>query len=198
MSVNDSAGSSQGPEGHSAPELPTNRLSHRLDMAILLFGRAISWLWLATMAVVLTNVVNRFILGRGSIAVEELSWHLFGATMILTLAYAVVSDDHVRVDVIREKFTLRTQAWIELAGIVLLALPILYLMAEALFEYGYRAFQRGERSQAPSGLPYRFIIKTLIPVGLTLVAVALFSRALRCSTLLFGFPRPIRQTTPRQ
>ncbi|WP_111413407.1 TRAP transporter small permease subunit [Billgrantia lactosivorans] len=197
MSVNDSAGPSQGPAGHSAPELPTNRLSHRLDMAILRFGRAISWLWLATMAVVLTNVVNRFLLGRGSIAVEELSWHLFGATMILTLAYAVVSDDHVRVDVIREKFSLRTQAWIELAGIVLLALPILYLMAEGLFEYAYRAFQRAESSQAPSGLPYRFIIKTLIPIGLTLVAVALLSRAMRCSTLLFDVPRCTRQSTPR-
>ncbi|NIC05825.1 TRAP transporter small permease subunit [Billgrantia bachuensis] len=188
MSVNDST---------AAPELPTNRLSYRLDMAILVFGRAISWLWLATMAVVLTNVVNRFILGRGSIAVEELSWHLFGATMILTLAYAVVSDDHVRVDVIREKFSLRAQAWIELAGIALLALPILYLMAEALFEYAYRAFERGEHSQAPSGLPHRFVIKSLIPIGLTLVAVALFSRALRCTTLLFGFPRRILQNTPR-
>ncbi|MDX5433758.1 MAG: TRAP transporter small permease subunit [Halomonas sp.] len=198
MNVNDSAASPQGPEGHSTPELPTNRLSYRLDMAILLFGRAVSWLWLATLAVVLTNVVNRFILGRGSIAVEELSWHLFGATMILTLAYAVVSDDHVRVDVIREKFSLRTQAWIEIIAIVLLALPVLYLMAEALFEYGYRSFARGERSQAPSGLPYRFIIKTLIHIGLTLVAVALLSRALRCSTLLFGYPRRVNKTTPRQ
>jgi TRAP-type mannitol/chloroaromatic compound transport system permease small subunit len=167
-------------------------------MAVLLFGKAISWLWLATLAVVLTNVVSRFILGRGSIAVEELSWHLFGATMILTLAYAVVSDDHVRVDVMREKFSLRTQAWIELLGIALLALPILYLMVEQLYQYGYRSYLRNERSQAPSGLPYRFIIKTLIPIGLTLVAVALLSRVLRCCTLLFGFPRRVYKTTPRQ
>ena len=197
MNVHDTATGAQAPEGHAAPELPTNRLSYRLDMAIRLFGRAISWLWLATLAVVLTNVVNRFILGRGSIAVEELSWHMFGATMILTLAYAVVSDDHVRVDVLREKFSLRTQAWIELLAIALLALPILYLMVEALFPYAYRSFERGERSQAPSGLPYRFIIKTLIPIGLTLVAVALFSRALRCTTLLFGFPRRLPRSTPR-
>ncbi|WP_355661207.1 TRAP transporter small permease subunit [Halomonas salifodinae] len=181
--------SSAGHGSAGSPVLPTNRLSRRLDGAILWIGKAVSWLWLATLAVVLTNVVNRFILGRGSIAVEELSWHLFGATMILTLAYAVVSDDHVRVDVLRERFSPRTQAWIELLGIVLLALPILYLMLEALYAYGYRAFERGERSQAPSGLPYRFIIKTLIPIGLTLVAIALASRALRCATLLFGFPR---------
>lgn len=186
MSVPDSS-AGHAPAGSSV--LPTNRLSQRLDGAILRIGQAVSWLWLATLAVVLTNVVNRFILGRGSIAVEELAWHLFGATMILTLAYAVVSDDHVRVDVLHEKFSPRAQAWIELLGIVLLALPILYLMLDALYAYGYRAFERGERSQAPSGLPYRFILKTLIPIGLTLVAIALASRALRCTTLLFGFPR---------
>ncbi|GAA0563882.1 TRAP transporter small permease subunit [Halomonas salifodinae] len=186
MSVPDSS-AGHAPAG--GPVLPTNRLSHRLDGAILWIGQAVSWLWLATLAVVLANVVNRFILGRGSIAVEELAWHLFGATMILTLAYAVVSDDHVRVDVLREKFSPRAQAWIELLGIVLLALPILTLMLDALYAYGYRAFERGEHSQAPSGLPYRFIIKTLIPIGLTLVAIALASRALRCATLLFGFPR---------
>lgn len=186
MSVPDSS-AGHAPAGSSV--LPTNRLSQRLDGAILRIGQAVSWLWLATLAVVLTNVVNRFILGRGSIAVEELAWHLFGATMILTLAYAVVSDDHVRVDVLREKFSPRNQAWIELLGIVLLALPILTLMLDALYAYGYRAFERGEHSQAPSGLPYRFILKTLIPIGLTLVAIALASRALRCTTLLFGFPR---------
>lgn len=194
MSVHDPS-PGHGPAGRH--ELPTNRLSHRLDSAILLIGKAVSWLWLVTLVVVLTNVVNRFILGRGSIAVEELSWHMFGATMILTLAYAVVSDDHVRVDVLRERFSPNAQAWIELLGITLLALPILYLMLVELYGYGYRSFARGERSQAPSGLPYRFIIKTLIPIGLTLVAVALASRALRCTTLLFGFPRRLgRDGTP--
>ncbi|APX94378.1 C4-dicarboxylate ABC transporter permease [Halomonas sp. 1513] len=174
---------------HASLDLPTNRISHLLDSVILQLGKAASWLWLATLAVVLTNVVNRFILGRGSIALEELSWHFFGAAMVLTLAYAVVTNDHVRVDVIREKFTLRTQAWIELLAIVILLLPILYIVLVELYQYGYRSFTRGERSQAPSGLPYRFIIKTVIPIGLSLVAIAIVSRALRCSTLLFGYPR---------
>ncbi|SDM28159.1 TRAP-type mannitol/chloroaromatic compound transport system, small permease component [Franzmannia pantelleriensis] len=174
---------------HACLDLPTNRISHLLDSTILQLGKAASWLWLATLAVVITNVVNRFILDRGSIALEELSWHFFGAAMVLTLAYAVVTDDHVRVDVIREKMTLRTQAWIELLAIVILLLPILYIVLVELYQYGYRSFERGERSQAPSGLPYRFIIKTVIPIGLSLVAIAIVSRALRCSTLLFGYPR---------
>ncbi|MCP1673834.1 TRAP-type mannitol/chloroaromatic compound transport system permease small subunit [Natronocella acetinitrilica] len=172
------------------PSLPTNRISFYLDGGISVFGKAVSWLWLAVLGVVLANVFSRFILGRGSIALEELSWHLFGATMMLTLAYAVVTDDHVRVDVLREKFSARVQAWIELLAIVILLLPILYLIIDELIQYAYRTYLRGERSQAPSGLPYRFIIRSMLPIGMTLVAIAIVSRALRCSTLLFGFPRP--------
>jgi TRAP-type mannitol/chloroaromatic compound transport system permease small subunit len=174
--------------------LPTNRLSYYIDLGIAGVGKGVSWLWLAMLAVVLSNVFSRFILERGSIALEELSWHLFGATMMLTLAYAVVQDDHVRVDVLREKFSTRTKAWIDLTAIVLLLLPILYLMIDQMIEYAHRAYDRGERSQAPSGLPYRFIIKSMLPIGMTLVAVAIISHALRCCTLLFGFPK--RYLTP--
>ncbi|WP_079204438.1 TRAP transporter small permease subunit [Pseudomonas sp. CC6-YY-74] len=172
-------------------DLPNNRLSWRLDRLIVAIGHASAWLWLAVLGVVLSNVFSRFVLARGSIALEELSWHLFGAAMMLSLAYAVVRDDHVRVDVLREKFSLRLQAQIELAGIVLLALPIIGLMIDSLIPYAYTAFVYQEHSQAPSGLPYRFLFKSVLSLGLILVAIALVSRASRCSTLLFNFPRAI-------
>ncbi|MFD1008984.1 MULTISPECIES: TRAP transporter small permease subunit [Oceanisphaera] len=175
-------------------ELPSNWLSHRLDAFVLAIGRLSSWLWLAVLVVVLTNVFSRFVLSAGSIALEELSWHLFGIAMMLTLGFAVVKDDHVRVDVLREKFSLRTQSIIELLGIVLLALPIITLMIDALLPYAWKAYVYNERSQAPSGLPYRFIFKSMLPIGLILVATALFSRGLRCMTLLFAFPRALAPT----
>lgn len=170
-------------------ELPHNRLSRLLERGIVAIGQASAWLWIAVLLVVLSNVFSRFVLARGSIALEELSWHLFGAATLLALAYAVVRDDHVRVDVLREKFSLRTQAWIELLGIVLLALPVLVLMIDSLLAYAHTAFVYMEHSQAPSGLPYRFLFKSVLPLGLALTAIALFARATRCSTLLLNFPR---------
>lgn len=174
----------------TTPEsLPYNRVSIWLDRVVEAVGRVSSWLWLAVLAVVLANVFSRFVLSAGSIALEELSWHLFGAAMMLTLGFAVVRDDHVRVDVLREKFPVKVQAIIDLLGIVLLALPIIYLMISVLVPYAYSSWFYNEHSQAPSGLPYRYIFKSILPLGLLLVAVGLFSRALRCCTLLFRFPR---------
>ena len=172
-----------------ADALPHNRLSYWLDKTLVAIGEASAWIWLLVLAVVLTNVFSRFVLSRGSIALEELSWHLFGAALMLALAYAVVRDDHVRVDVLREKFSLRSQAVIELLAIVFLALPVVVMMVDALVPFAYQAFIYDERSQAPSGLPHRFIFKSVLPLGLTLLALALLSRASRCSTLLFNFPR---------
>ncbi|WP_417604182.1 TRAP transporter small permease subunit [Oceanimonas baumannii] len=178
-------------EPRSPAVLPHNQLSLWLDRLVSGVGRLSAWLWLAVLVVVITNVFSRFVLSAGSIALEELSWHLFGIATMLSLGYAVVEDDHVRVDVLRERFTLRTQARIELAGILLLALPIMALMIDTLIPYAWKAWVYTERSQAPSGLPYRFIFKSVLPLGLMLVALALFSRGLRCATLLFNFPRRI-------
>ena len=183
---------------HDAPapslasdDLPYNRVSWQLDRFVVAVGKLSSWLWIGVLVVVLANVFARFVLNAGSVALEELSWHLFGAAMMLTLAYAVVRDDHVRVDVLHEKFSPKAKAIIELAGLVLLALPIVYLMIEVLVPYAYKAFELSERSQAPSGLPHRFIFKSVLPLALMLVWVAMFSRVLRCTTLLFRFPREI-------
>jgi TRAP-type mannitol/chloroaromatic compound transport system permease small subunit len=173
-------------------QLPYNRVSWALDRFVVAIGKASSWLWIGVLLVVLANVFARFVLNAGSVALEELSWHLFGAAMSLTLAYAVVRDDHVRVDVLHEKFSLKTQAVIEFLGLLILALPIIYLMIDALVPYAYKAFELNERSQAPSGLPYRFIFKSVLPLAMILIWIAMFSRLLRCATLLFRFPREIQ------
>lgn len=171
--------------------LPTNALSWRLDRLVVAVGRFASWLWIAVLIVILINVFSRYVLSQGSIALEELSWQLFGTATMLTLGYAVVRDDHVRVDVLKENFSPKTQAIIEILGIALLALPIIALMISALVPYAWTAWVYTEHSQAPSGLPYRFIFKSMLPLGLLFVMIALVSRATRCATLLFRFPRAI-------
>lgn len=174
-----------------AQDLPTNLVSRPVDSLIRFVGQLSAWLWVATIVVITMNVVDRFVFGRGSIALEELSWHFFGAAMLLSLSYAVVTDDHVRVDFLRERFGLKTRAWIELLCLLLLAMPVFWFVLEETYSYAMRSYLSGERSQAPSGLPHRFIIKGAMPLGFGLLMLAFASRALRCISFLFGFPRPI-------
>ncbi|WP_435103905.1 TRAP transporter small permease subunit [Arhodomonas sp. AD133] len=178
---------------HHHTELPETALSRTLDGLIVGVGQAASWLWLPVVAVILVSVISRYAFGQGSILLEELSWHIYGVAWPLGLAYTLATDDHVRVDVLHERFSLRAQAWIELLGLVLLLLPFLILSIYYGAPYAYDAFTRGEASQAPSGLPYRFFLKSFIPLSLALLAVAAFARLTRCTALLFGFPRAHRR-----
>lgn len=173
------------------PNLPHNRFSVVIDKFVIKVSRFLSWVWVATLLVVLVNVFSRFFLRAGSIALEELSWHLFGVGMMLTMAYSVVTDEHVRVDVLFERFSLKAQCWTELVLMILFVFPVLFIISTDLCEYAYRSWEHGEGAPSPSGLPHRFIIKSVIPLGIIMLIVALFSRVTRLCTVLFDWPHRI-------
>lgn len=103
---------------------------------------------------------------------QELEWHLFFATVFLCLGSAYLADRHVRIDIVRERFSPRLRTGIETAGFFLALLPL----CAALIYYGgeaaWRAFVGGEHSRAALGLPYRWIIKSFVPLGGVLLLAA--------------------------
>lgn len=170
----------------------TNIFSFNIDRFILCVGKTVSWLWLAVLVTVLYNVFIRYAFHSGSAALQELSWHFFGAAMLLVLSYAVTTDDHVRVDFLSEKLPRKYVAQFELLLIGILVIPLLLFITENLSKYALTSFIRSESSQAPDGLPYRFIIKSIIPVAMVLLMLALVSRMLKITTFLFRIPRPLK------
>ena len=170
--------------------LPETRLSHRLDALVRRTGDAAAWLWLVLLAVVVLNVLLRYAFGEGRIEFEEIQWHLYALGFLVALSYAVESDDHIRVDFLRGRFSPRVQAWVELYGILLLLLPFTALVLVYALPFAASSWTQGEVSPAPGGLPYRFVIKSALSLGFVLLAIAACSRLLRVSSFLFGFPRP--------
>lgn len=187
------------PEGtidiHHHTELPDTGISSALDAFVGRTGKLFSWVWVGVIGVILVSVISRYAFGQGSILLEELSWHLYGAAWTMGLAYTLVTDDHVRVDVVHERLSLRAQAWIEALGIVLMLLPFLAIAIYYSLPYAWESYLQQETSQAPSGLPYRFILKSFIPLSLAFIAIAAVSRLLKCSALLFGWPHPIKASS---
>lgn len=177
---------------HHHTELPTTRLSQGMDRVIAAIGKSASWLWLVVTGVIIYAVVGRYAFGLGSVTLEEVQWHLAGAGWLLGLAYTLVVDDHVRVDVIHERLSLKGQGWVELLGLLFLLLPFLGLAIYEMVPYAYSSWQQGETSQAPAGLPYRWVLKAVLALAFILLALGALSRLLKVTALLFGFPQPIR------
>lgn len=177
---------------HHHTEFPTTWISRVMDSVISTIGKSAAWLWVVVTGVIIYSVVGRYVFGSGSVMLEEVQWHLAGAGWLLGLGYTLVTDDHVRVDVIHERLSLRGQAWIELFGLVFLLLPFLGLGVYEMIPYAQSSWQQGETSAAPAGLSHRWVLKGILALSFVLLMAAALSRLLKVTALLFGFPKPIR------
>ena len=165
---------------------PHTSFSRRVDHRLTQLGQWVSWLWLLLLAVIVLNVVMRYIFGEGRIEFEEIQWHLYAIGFLLGLSYANVRDAHVRVDVVRARLKPRHRAWIELYGILLLLLPFLTLVIVYSLPFVHYSFVNGEVSEAPGGLPYRWAIKSFLLIGFGLLLLSTLARLSRVWTFLFG------------
>lgn len=178
----------------SAPDaaLPVTRLSAAIDALLQRLGEWTSWLWVALIVIIMVNVTSRYVVGYGFIVFEELQWHLYGASWLLALGFVFKNDGHVRIDVLAATWRPRTRAWIEIIGILVFLLPFAVLIVIDSIPFVATSYRLNEVSPSPGGLPMRWLIKAFIPIGFGLLALAGFARLLRCSSLLFGWPAPLK------
>jgi len=165
--------------------LPHTRWSRRIDDALETLGRWTSGIWLILLAVIVINVLMRYVFSEGRIELEELQWHLYSIGFLLGLSYAYQADTHIRVDVLHERMKPATQAWVELYGILLFLLPFIALVLIYGVPFVMSSFALSEISPSPGGLPLRWLIKAFLPIGFALLLLATLSRLMRVWTFLF-------------
>ena len=166
-------------------ELPSTGFSRALDPWLERIGRCASWLWLLLLIVIVANVVLRYAFDHGRIEFEEIQWHLYATGFLFGLSYALKDDVHIRVDLLHERFGPTLRAWIELYGILLLLLPFIAIVLIFSVSFVAVSYQLGEVSSSPGGLPYRWAIKAVLPLGFTLLLLAALSRLTQVWAYLF-------------
>jgi len=115
------------------------------------------------------DVVMRYVFNKGSIAMQEMEWHLFSILILLGISYSLMEEAHVRVDIIYDRWTTRRKAMINMMGSVIFILPIALLVATNSVDFVMEAFNSSEISGDPGGLHYRWIVKALIPASFWLL-----------------------------
>ncbi len=117
------------------------------------------------------DVVMRYFFRSGSIAMQEMEWHLFSVVILLGISYTLKEDGHVRVDLIYDKLSKKKQAMINMIGVILFILPISLLIATSSIDNALEAYVSMEQSGDPGGLLYRWIIKALIPLSFFMLII---------------------------
>ena len=193
--------------------LAASRVIDRFQSAV---GRTAAWLLVPMMLVIITDVITRkfgllsaaeeFLMNSGmtwsagfvdtyltSTKFQELEWHLHAALFLLCLGFGYVKNSHVRIEIIREKFDVRTKAWLEVTGIMIFIVPYTYLLFRYGLNFAERSFALNEVSAALTGLSHRWIIKSFVPIGMLLLFIAAMGVLFRNLVFLFGAPELSRE-----
>jgi TRAP-type mannitol/chloroaromatic compound transport system permease small subunit len=168
-----------GESDKSGLPLPKTLLSIAIDRLISWTGEAASLAWPALMLIIVAQVVARYAFGIGSVALEEFQWHLYAIGFMTGLAFTEVRGRNVRIDVLAERLPRRARLWIEGIGLLLLLMPLCVVIVWFAIPYAWSSFQLSEVSASPGGLPFRWLLKTLIVLAFLLLALACVSRASR-------------------
>ena len=170
----------------SAPDR-ANGFIHTILRGIVWIGQAAAWLLLPILLLVLASVMlsaakvgtiarwdtDVFLFGSKLTlaSLGDLQWHLFGVMLMLTMASALVSDSHVRVDFLRQHMSERTKDIIDLIGHLILLLPLCAIVILHSYDFAFRSFSIGEGSDY-DGLYDRFVLKAFMPIGFLLLFIA--------------------------
>jgi TRAP-type mannitol/chloroaromatic compound transport system permease small subunit len=142
----------------------------RIESLIDGVGRATLYLALAMIALVATNVLLRYAFSFGSVWAQELEWHLLAAVILLGMSYSLQRGDNVRVDVFYADFKPRTKFIVNVvSNLLLLAIALIFIKLS--IQYVGQSWAIDETSPDPGGIPYRWAIKGLIPLGFGLLVL---------------------------
>jgi TRAP-type mannitol/chloroaromatic compound transport system permease small subunit len=131
----------------------------------------VSWVTALVVMVVFLDVVMRYAFKTSYVFIQELEWHLFAFIFLMGAGYTLQKDGHVRVDILYQRLTNKQQAWVNLLGVIFFLLPGCYLVISTSLIFVQNSFQVLEGSSDPGGIPYRFLLKSCIPAGFSLIAL---------------------------
>jgi tripartite ATP-independent transporter DctM subunit len=160
------------PETHGQP------LASGIDRLLKSIGHLVMWANLLLIGAIVTQVGMRYVLNQSFPKLDEIQWHFYGLVTMVGISYALVTDSHVRVDLLHMRLNQRTRRVIEVIGILTLLTPFIWLMIDQGWDYFHESLRVNERSDSPTGLPARWAFKFVIPASFVLLALAALARLL--------------------
>lgn len=139
---------------------------------LIRYGANLTAIALAMLVVlVVYDASMRYLFSQGSTALQELEWHLFDVVILLSIAYTMREGAHVRVDILYDKFSKRTRKIIDIVATLFFIIPLSLLIIYIGYDFVHISFIQNEASSDPGGLPYRWIVKSLIIVAFVLLVL---------------------------
>ncbi|NOC91608.1 TRAP transporter large permease subunit [Ruegeria sp. HKCCD6228] len=178
------------------PDSDRQKIAVAIDAGVKAVGHVVMWANVLLMGAIFAQVSLRYLFSQNYPKLDEIQWHFYGIVTMIGISYALITDSHVRVDVLHMQLSRRAQRIIEVIGILTLLTPFIYLMVDQGYDYFYESFRVNERSDSPTGLPARWAFKAVIPISFVLLALAALARLIHDGHALLYGPASEREGAP--
>lgn len=155
------------------------QFSYYLDQLSKYAGIIAAFLVVVLSLLVAYDAVMRYLFSAGSIALQEVEWHLFDVIFLLGLTYALKHDKHVRVDIFFERYSKETKAIVQIVSMLLLVIPFSLIFLSDSIDMFIQSYLQNEISSDPGGLTHRYIIKGVLVLSFILLIIQALSEIMK-------------------
>jgi TRAP-type mannitol/chloroaromatic compound transport system permease small subunit len=168
-------------------------LSRGIDAVNFRIGKVLSWLVLIVVLVSAANATVRKVFDTGSNAWLEMQWILFGVIFLLCSPWTLLSNEHIRIDIVNSVFPKKVRDIIDVIGHALFLLPLTIIMIITSIPFFLRSFRINEQSMNAGGLP-QWPAKSLVMIGFILLLLQGVSELIKRIAVMRGaIPDPHEQ-----
>ena len=142
-----------------------------IDKTIKYLGYFTAFILIILVLLVVYDASARYLFSTGSIALQELEWHLFDIIILFGIAYTLKENAHVRVDIFYASYSDKNKALVNLISSLFFILPFSFLIIYLGIDFVSQSFIQKEMSSNPGGLEYRYLVKVLLPLSFIFLAL---------------------------
>jgi TRAP-type mannitol/chloroaromatic compound transport system permease small subunit len=156
-----------------------DKLIYILETFIETTGRVLAPLTFVMMVLTCAIVVARYVFNIGAIPIQESIVYLHGAVFMLGIAYTLKQSGHVRVDIVYQRCSEDVQTLIDLFGTIIFLFPVGIFLLWTSIDFVSFSWSLKESSPEPGGLPFVYLLKTLLPIMAILLLIQGFAEFLK-------------------
>lgn len=145
-------------------------LTRGIDAMNTWLGRRLAWLILAAVIVSAVNATVRKVFDTSSNSWLELQWVLFSIVFLLCSPWTLLSNEHIRIDIVNQLMPKMARNWIDTIGHAFFLLPWCIIMITTGIPFFFRSYEINEQSGNAGGLP-QWPSKALVMMGFALLFV---------------------------
>ncbi len=148
-------------------------------------GKVVAWAILLAVIISAVNAIIRKVFDMSSNSWLEMQWVLFGAVFLLCCSWTLMSNEHIRIDIVSSVLPKRVRHWIDVVGHAFFLIPICLVMMITSWPFFWRSMLQNEQSTNAGGLP-QYPSKLLVPLAFTFLLFQGISELIKRIAIMQG------------